>query len=112
LDGVESIWDALPDKLKKKLRPRYWYKDEDGKWKSRVPRDERGKPITHPRPQDMLRDIYDNVDKIDWTDAANNYLKNFLEDYAYGKASQKTSQKFSRSGYSRRPFGPFTGPAM
>lgn len=140
VDAIQALWDAIPTrqcdfpqdqncsfnvsdckgaKIKyaqpKTKKPRYWYKDSAGKWQSRTPLNNKGHAISHPHPQQMLRDLYNHFGDMDLCSAANNLIHNFLEDYSIGKTSQKANEAYFKASKrlgSKPPVGLGTGPAM
>jgi hypothetical protein len=138
LDFIESIWDAIPKrqcepnpvleggevcsnvsdckgkriKYEKPLHraPRRKVRKDDGKWITVIARNAYGRPITHPRPQHMLQDIWNHWNKIDVCSAGQNLLTNEFKDFVIGKASKRTALEMAK--VSPRPVGPSTGPAM
>lgn len=117
-EGGETCGGNVSDCKGKKIKynkplakaPRKWVKGDDGQRHSQVTRNAYGKPITHPRPQEMLRDIKNHWGELDLCSAVENILKNEAEDQLYGRVSRKASKKFQEA--TKRPFGPGVGPAM
>lgn len=74
-DFVGAIHDALP---KEARRSRTW-RDKDGKWhRARI--------------DSQLRDIYANLDKVDWYEALVNLVANEVEDRLIGKVNRQANK--------------------
>lgn len=85
LDILNALWDALPDGAQTKKKG----------------------VVT--RPDQKLRDLYDNWEQVDWDRAFDNIIENQVEDYVLGKAGQKLAKANRLSGHS---FGYGIGPAL
>ena len=73
-DFIDNIFEALPKSEQKKLKGRK-------------------------TPQDKLKSIYDNFDKVDWEQAGKNIAKNWIEDRLMGSAlgaANKISDKLGQ----------------
>lgn len=81
-DLIYAIYDALPDKAKL---------GEKAGWRHKV--------IRRPPPQEAARRIYDNLEDLDVSAAAENYLTNWIEDQLIGRANQAVG------GFAGRSFG-------
>lgn len=79
-DLLYAIYDALPDEAK--------YGTKNG-WTSRV--------IRRPPPQEAIIRIYENLDKLDVSAAAENYLTNWFEDQLIGRANKAVGGFAGRS---------------
>lgn len=101
-DFITAVWEALPGKYKsgfyrlhKKGGGTFYVK----RW--------------HPKPQQMLQDLWKHFDEVDAVQAVDNIAKNHIEDYVIGKSSSKTDRAVSDSGMlGTRPFGLGIGPAL
>lgn len=49
-------------------------------------------------PQDKLKKVYDHFDEIDWTEAAKNWVENYIEDKVIGTALDKSNKAAIRRG--------------
>lgn len=64
-------------------------------------------------PQQKVREIYDNWDKIDWNKAFKNIVYNQIEDAVLGKAGQKLGEAAKKNRpHAELPFGYQLGPAL
>jgi hypothetical protein len=115
VDIVQAAWDALPKSDRTPVK-RYWYKDSAGKWHSRRPQNDRGVPITHPRPQVMLQDLWNHWRDMDVHKFSDNAASALLIDALFGVPSQLANQAFVGShsvlGGSGPTHGLGLGPAL
>lgn len=82
LDFLDAVHKALPKEFQAKA-----YR-KDGKWWNATP-------------QDRARAIYDNLDKLNWNDAALNLLKNEVGDRILGRANAKADKALNNSPIGR-----------
>lgn len=101
-DFIKAVWEALPDKYKSG----YYRLHKKGGGVFYAKR-------WHPKPQQMLDDLWKHFDAVDAVQAVDNIAKNHIEDYVIGKSSSKTDRAVSDSGMlGTRPFGLGIGPAL
>lgn len=96
-DFIKAAYDALPPSVRR-------YRDKKGKW--------RDKDIT---PQDRLKRLWNNWDKIDMNDFVENVAMNHLQDKAIGALSGAALKSWLKAqtkyGYNR-PVSLETGPVL
>lgn len=73
-DFIDNIFEALPKSVQKKLKGRK-------------------------TPQGKLKHIYDNFDKVDWTEAGKNIAKNHIEDKLMGRALKEANRIAGNLGH-------------
>lgn len=83
-DAVDAVYDALPEKLRRRERAKRHGRD--------------------PRLQTKLRILWENWEEVDVVEAINNLALNHLQDYAIGQANRRTQRALTEAGW-RRPVG-------
>lgn len=89
-DFITAMWEALP---KKYQVPVY----ADGRWRRKLP-------------QEMLRDLYDNFDQIDWQKAGENWAWNEIQDEAFGRIGNAIKGTYGDNPFYDRKVGLQSGP--
>lgn len=84
LDALDSVYEALPEKLRARERMRRHGKD--------------------PRAAVKLRLLYDHWEEVDLRQAVVNLLANELEDWFYGQLGRQAQAGLNRAGW-RKPTG-------
>lgn len=98
-DVIDAVYDALPDKIRKKAWGKYAPKGEKG-----VP------PVVSP--QMKLKVLYENADKIDVKKALRNVVAEQVADRAWAQQSQWTQKGYRSPYYGGRKVGLELGPAI
>jgi hypothetical protein len=96
-DFVQALWDALPRDKQTRVR--------------QVPKSKRyyGVRYQHPTLQQMLADLYNGLDDVDWNKAFDNVMENEIKDRAYGKLGRVSGQAGAALG---KPVGVGLGPTF
>ena len=131
-DLIEAVWQGLPfkyryDRLREEIGEKAYNAMLARRIKAEKAAETRGEvklknrqtnPLEKPTPQQMLKDIWDHWDKINWSDSGkdgkkknvvDNIVKNEFEDRFYGQIG-KTSARASR--VIGKPVGIQTGPTF
>jgi hypothetical protein len=93
-------------------KPPTYKKQVNGKWKTYRAKNSKGVPLMHPSPQQMARDVYNHIDKIDQCSAAKNIAVETFQDMVIGKTSQPAQSAFMKNVRRAGQIGFASGPAL
>lgn len=117
VDGLDAIWESIPEALRPGMHWKSGYKNAAGKWvKTHTdPGNGPGKWVRHwnPSPQEKAEWIYNHYNDVDVKDALENIAKNEIQDSLIGGANKRVTKAW-QPWYrrSRRMHGFGTGPIL